>query len=72
MVEQREGGEGEGEELLVLEARNVGAELKGLRWSYRQLVFPYMKVGGGGGLLFLLIWGGRLRVFWMGKVMVGV
>lgn len=40
--DDREGGAVE--EVLVLEARGVVADLKGLRWSFRQLVFPYMKV----------------------------
>ena len=46
------GGDGEGEmgeEVLVLEARGMMADVKGLRWSFRQLVFPYMKVGGREG-----------------------
>lgn len=49
--EDDDGGVGEekGEEVLVLEARNLLAELKGLRWSYRQLVFPFMKVRVGSG-----------------------
>lgn len=49
-------GEGEmGEEVLVLEARGVVADLKGLRWSFRQLVFPYMKVGGREGTVWIVV-----------------
>lgn len=47
LVEQEEVGTAAGEELLVVEARNIRAKLNRLRWSYRQLVFPFMKVRAG-------------------------